>query len=439
VSCSQGLILRRHVLGITLFEDPLVRSYILADGWSLIRKLSSSQDVVIFTTSVIKDYLVKKFPSDLEDKVSFAVPPLYLESSITKLLGFLLRYSENSLGNKRLRHINFEKGIYGIFGLYLRSFVNIVFASRPRFVLFLRFLYVRVSAKKLIRNFIYTFNLDSLFITSLTNWSEDIQVACAAQSLKIKTIGTPRSWDNLVSHGSLRFIPSTFLAHSEYMKSCASKYQHIFDVVVVGTSTYRSEFLRGLSDQNASRLGYGCVGPNSHPGERAFLDKLHDYLLDINFIQKFLIIQHPRFPHLIPNPDKYPKFEFKTFHFMSEENDNLHTYYKELNSLSILFTSGSTIALDALFVGTRIVCTNFDLLHIPFWQSASRYFSHRTHFRDLVSHNELLVLTTWEEFRNFLEGNMSSDLLSVDLEKVSYFTGLKSYNFENAILNILSN
>jgi len=57
----------------------------------------------------------------------------------------------------------------------------------------------------------------------------------------------------------------------------------------------------------------------------------------------------------------------------------------------------------------------------------------------LVSHNELLVLTTWEEFRNFLEGNMSSDLLSVDLEKVSYFTGLKSYNFENAILNILSN
>jgi hypothetical protein len=430
--------LHRKVLGITLFEDPLVRSYILADEFNLIRKLSSSHDIVIFTTSVIKDYLVKKVPSDLEKKIIFTIPPLYLESSIIKLLGFLLRYSENSLGNKRLRYINFERDIYGILGLWLRNFVNIVCASKPKLIRFFRFLYSKACAKKAMKDFIKPFNLDLLFITSLTNWIEDIQIACAAHSLKIKIIGTPRSWDNLVSHGSLRFTPDLFLAHSNYMKLCAIKYQHIPDVVVVGTSTYRVEFLQGLNNQNGSRLGYGCMGPNSHPGERAFLDKLHDHLLQNNFSEKFLIIQHPRFPHQIPNPDEYSKFEFKTFYFLSETSENLRSYYKELKSLSMLFTSGSTIALDALFVGTPIACTNFDVLNVPYWQSASRFFSHRTHFKDLVLHNELYVLSTWEEFQNFLEDESRSDSLNIYADKVSYFTGLQPLNFEDAILENLT-
>ena len=106
--------MHRKVVGITLFEDPLVRSYILADEFALIRKLSSSLDLVIFTTLTIKDYLAKKVPVDLEQKIVFAVPPLYLENITIKILGFILRYSENSSGNERLRYINFEKNVYGI-------------------------------------------------------------------------------------------------------------------------------------------------------------------------------------------------------------------------------------------------------------------------------------------------------------------------------------
>jgi hypothetical protein len=426
----------KKVFGITLFEEPLVRSFLLADDFDLIRKISTSYNLVIFTTSPIKKYLLMKVPIDLLDKLVFAVPPLYLENKFTKFFGFLLRYSENSLGNKRLRYINYEKKVYGVLGLILRNFVNLTFSSRHNYVDFTRSLYLKVSKNLNMTKFVKCYNLDKLFITSLTNWSEDIQVACAAHSLNIRTIGTPRSWDNLVSHGSLRFIPDIFLAHSDYMSECASKYQHISNLRIIGTSTYRVEFLQYLDSNKEKRVGYGCVGPNSHPSELKFLIELHDYLENHDFCGKFLVIQHPRFPHIILKSELFPKFEIRTFNFLSEVGGNLQNYYGELASLSILFTSGSTIALDSLFVGTPVVCTNFDLIDVPYWQSASRYFSHRTHFRDLVEHLQLPIVNSWDEFKQCLDHTTSELTQPINFNKVSYFTGMQKFDFKETIMEI---
>ena len=172
----------RKVFGLTLFEEPLVRSFVLADNFNLIRKLSTSSDLVIFTTLPIKRFLEMKIPENLLDKLVLAVPPLYLENQFIKLIGFILRYSENSLGNKRLRYINYEKGVYGVYGLILRNFVNSIFSSRRNFVSFIRFLYFKVSKDLNMIKFVKGYNLEKLFITSLTNWQEDIQIACAARA-----------------------------------------------------------------------------------------------------------------------------------------------------------------------------------------------------------------------------------------------------------------
>ena len=426
----------RKVFGLTLFEEPLVRSFVLADNFNLIRKLSTSYDLVIFTTLPIKRFLEMKIPENLLDKLVLAVPPLYLENQFIKLFGFILRYSENSLGNKRLRYINYEKGVYGVYGLILRNFVNSIFSSRRNFVSFIRFLYFKVSKDLNMIKFVKGYNLEKLFITSLTNWQEDIQIACAARALEIRTIGTPRSWDNLVSHGSLRFIPDVFLAHSDYMSECALKYQHIANLSVIGTSTYRFEFLQDLKKRKEKRIGYGCVGPNSHPSELKFLQQLHDHLEHYDFHGKFLIIQHPRFPHSILKSELFPKFEIRTFKFLSEEGESLQNYYQELASLSILFTSGSTIALDSLFVGTQVVCTNFDLIDVPYWQSASRYFSHRTHFKDLVEYLHLPIVNSWDEFKEFLDYTKSEITPNIDFNKISYFTGVQKFHLDLAIMDI---
>ncbi len=426
----------RKVFGLTLFEEPLVRSFVLADNFNLIRKLSTSYDLVIFTTLPIKRFLEMKIPENLLDKVVLSVPPLYLENHFIKLFGFILRYSENSLGNKRLRYINYEKGVYGVYGLILRNFVNSIFSSRRNFVSFIRFLYFKVSRDLNMIKFVKGYNLEKLFITSLTNWQEDIQIACAARSLEIRTIGTPRSWDNLVSHGSLRFIPDVFLAHSDYMSECALKYQHIVNLSVTGTSTYRFEFLKDLKKRKEKRIGYGCVGPNSHPSELKFLQQLHDHLEHSEFHGKFLIIQHPRFSHSILKSELFPKFEIKTFKFLSEEGESLQNYYQELASLSILFTSGSTIALDSLFVGTQVVCTNFDLIDVPYWQSASRYFSHRTHFKALVEYLQLPIVNSWDEFKEFLDHSKSEITPDIDFNKISYFTGVQKFHLDMSIMDI---
>jgi hypothetical protein len=121
---------------------------------------------------------------------------------------------------------------------------------------------------------------------------------------------------------------------------------------------------------------------------------------------------------------------------LSEVGGNLQNYYGELASLSILFTSGSTIALDSLFVGTPVVCTNFDLIDVPYWQSASRYFSHRTHFRDLVEHLQLPIVNSWDEFKQCLDHTTSELTQPINFNKVSYFTGMQKFDFKETIMEI---
>jgi hypothetical protein len=93
------------------------------------------------------------------------------------------------------------------------------------------------------------------------------------------------------------------------------------------------------------------------------------------------IIQHPKFLHQnLPESDTFSEtyFDFSTY-------DSLKNYYNFLSSFNLVLTNGSTIGLDALFVGTYVECFFIDLKDIGFWKTSARYNSHMPHYQEFIS------------------------------------------------------
>ena len=124
------------------------------------------------------------------------------------------------------------KGEISIFGLAIGISTNIIFPNRV-VVNVLRKMYLMLHRSNThyisINNFDDT---DLLFVTSLTNFSADVPITLSIKSEGKPVNGTVRSWDNLVTHGSLCVAPDIFIAHSNFMPYSA-KYSQFLDVAKI--------------------------------------------------------------------------------------------------------------------------------------------------------------------------------------------------------------
>jgi hypothetical protein len=421
---------------ITLTEDPLVRSWLFADKGALISRISEKQKVILVcrkenlgdVTNFLNMYFIN------QELVSVVSLDKCDESKFHKLFGFLMRYSEKSDGNSRLRNLLYERKKITYIGLKFRNMINSLLSRLKISAVFLRWAYGLIP-NNLYKDFLLQNNCNFLLCTSLTNFNYDAELLRVAKKLNIENIGSPRSWDNLVSHGLLRVIPDIFLSHSTYMTECAIKYQYLSlsRIIETGTSTYRALFLPIEGKKNTKiSVAIGCVGPNSNPSEYKFISEFIPKATAIYPNLEITIIQHPRFKHPMGfdfNQTKETFFEFKNF-------ESLKSYYATLKQFDLLLTSGSTIGLDALFVGTPVECYFIDLVITGYWESSSRYLSHRTHYKDFINKMNLTVHDSIDSIIKSI-GELS-DNRKIAPTVPTYFTGYPTRDFDSIIINAVN-
>jgi len=418
---------------ITITEEPLVRSWLFADKGALISSIAQKQKVILVCRKNdldnIQHFLNIHMVNGQLVKVVFL--DKHTESVVHKFIGFLLRYSEKSEGNSRLRNLLYERKKITYFGLKTRNLINLLFSRLKVNAYLLRAVYAFIPNKSY-KNFLLENKCNFLLCTSLTNFNYDAELLRVAKQLKIKNIGSPRSWDNLVSHGLIRVIPEVFLSHSEYMTKCAIDYQYIHSSKIIesGTSTYRNLFIPNKEMKNSKiNIAIGCVGPNSNPSEYGFITRFIPEALKIYPDLEFTIIQHPKFLH----PAGFKLDQTTEIVFDFKGHDSLKEYYTTLGKFDLLLTSGSTIGLDALFVGTNVECYFIDLVKTGYWESSSRYLTHRTHYKDFINKMNLVVHYSIESIIQSIEELISDSKRPPILP--TFFTGYPTNNFDLKILN----
>jgi hypothetical protein len=333
----------------------------------------------------------------------------------------------------------YERNQIGKIGLWLRNAIS--FTGRfGFFIRIIRLLYVGFSKTRNFEKILTKNRVDVLFATSLTNFIFDAQLVLAAKRIGIPTLGTVRSWDNLVSHGSLRTLPDLFLNHSKYMRDCALKYQHVRprQMAYLGTSTYIKNYRDESRSQHLRRrFIFGCVGP-SNPAEIEMITDLVGIMDDLKEAE-LIVLEHPKFKHsLPPGFAQNKRIGFNSFSFEDTASDQLSNYYNYLKSVDFLITSGSTVGLDSLFVGTPVVMLFYEPPPGEYWASSMRFLTHRTHYKDFIRNTKVPVFKSFAELRAqlFDYEKFVSDLQK-DLPKVDYFTGSTSENFYSNFLKAL--
>jgi hypothetical protein len=248
------------------------------------------------------------------------------ENTFQKILGFVMRYSEKSDGNLVLIRRMRDKNQLSLFGYLLRISVHNLLMNFPKLITLFRALYQLLPSKKY-KKILELSDVNLLLCTSISNFIYDSEIMRAAKKLSIKTLGTPRGWDNLVSHGYLRVIPDVFFSHSQFMTNCAIQYQLIKKekIIPIGTSTYQKYLISNQKDLFVKkRIAIGCVGPRSNPSESIFIGEFLSIVTEAFPNFEFIIIQHPKFPHSF-------NFEYRntsetTFQY-SKANGSLKKYY----------------------------------------------------------------------------------------------------------------
>jgi hypothetical protein len=267
--------------------------------------------------------------------------------------------------------------------------------------IYLKFSKIEISLSELER--INVHGLDMLFTTSLSNFTQDVPISIYFSKNNVKTYGTVRSWDNLVSHGVLPFVTDVFLPHSEQMQIACSKNQKITSKIIqIQTPCYSSELNEYIPNDNRNMdskdyLVFACMGSRSNPDELNFLH----WLLDVWNIHKIkihlVILQHPAFVHDINLNQEY--VSLKTFDYHST---TLGDYFTFLSEAKIVFGGGTSVLLDACYVKAKVLVVGFEIASQPYWISALRYLDSREHTLSLLNLSNIPVVTDKNSLLDYL-------------------------------------
>lgn len=420
-------------LGITLFEDQLIRNYVISDNGSFIKSLHEKYELVFFTGQANVDKLNRILQNIDKELCIVRKVPVISESRITRLFGFILRWSLPDTGTRVAMGLYREKRQHNFMGYVIRYILWRLSPFTLRLLPLMRYLYSTAALLKLkkIDSFQYVKDLDFLFATSLTNLCEDLPLCIIAGSRGIKILGSVRSWDNLSIHGLLRWIPNKFISHSPYMSSNLHNKHRVKKSIIseIGSPMYRLEFLpKNFEKLQSPRVLFACSGLRSNPDELHLLDYLINKYTELESSVDLFILQHPASPHkhldeLISNSN----ITISTFHYLTT---SLAEYYNFLSSMDLILCSGTTVALDALFTSTPVNSINFEINKVSYWNSALRAFDSRPHTRDFFSHYQIPKIVSKEDMiENLIRNENKRNRISLNNLDLTLFLGNNTYDF----------
>ena len=292
-------------------------------------------------------------------------------------------------------------------------------------------------------------NYDLILTLSLTDDLDTLLVGFG-KKYGIKTIGTVRSWDNLSSHGLLRVEPDIFYSHSEAMKKDLVKYQFYSkskNSIYLGVSywvdfekIHKFKEKHNNSGTRNRKILYGAMGHDFNPSEGLLLSRIYGELTKDNLDKiEFAVLMHPRFPISRLMQSEYSdKMTFFSFDFDNlVETKSYHDYVEFLSGYEYIFSSGSTLLLDASQLNVEIFHLNFDLLKVSYWQSSKRYLDYREYYKNFIKLAGVQVLDSYEQLVSILIKDVEKPGNFSNQQELAfgYIMGISNRNSLIALIN----
>ena len=425
-------------VGISLFEEQIVRAFFLSDDFSFLKQLSLKNEVIIFTNRTIGNFLDIRIKQLSINKTKIIEMEIVKESFLVKVFSFCLKWSDPSSATLRNLYRERNSGRMRVFGFWLRKIFFYIFShsvllkSFFRKLLFLSYKlkYVEDSTKSIMPC------IDVFISTALTNSESDLPLSIYFKRKGIPVISSLRSWDNLVTKGTLKFQPDLFLSHSGYMTDMAIHIHGIkaSSVIQSVTPAYQKRFIGDTKHQRSSspKITYGCIGPVLNPDELNFINWLGQVSRETDSC--ISIVQHPKFKHNLSRVDT-GNLVFETFDYLTSK---LQDYYDFIAQQDLVIASGTSFALDTLFVQTPLIGLAFEVIEQDYWLSHLRSYDELPHSKYLFDNLLIKKVSSKLELSKILKSKVVHQNLINSTNTLRYLTGDTEMRFDNQLLKILN-
>jgi hypothetical protein len=434
---NQSAVKDSYAFGISLFEEQIVRALLLSDNFSLLKELTSQFRVVVFTNHKIGNYLDVRINELKIDRVDIVKLNDVKESFTVKVFSFCLRWSDPSLATlKNLHRERIAKRV-SIFGFLFRKVFFICFRNLVIFKkMFRQLLLLSYNLDNVKDSSVVPLpKLDIFLATALTNPESDLPLSIYFKKQSIPVIATLRSWDNLVTKGTLRFQPNILLSHSRYMTDLAVRVHGIIPSSIVQSVTpaYQKQFLPKNHSAKSVKLKftYGCIGPMLNPDEINFISWLAEISNEID--STITILQHPKFAHNLSDINS-GKLLFKTFDYLSS---TLQDYYEFIAEQNLVIASGTSFALDALLVRTPLIGLAFEIIEQEYWLSHLRGYDTIPHSKFLFEKMCIQKVYSKLELIEMLNGNCAWQNLLNNEDSLQILTGDTNIKLSEQIYSLI--
>lgn len=412
MSANNNLSPKKSVMFVTLFENQVIRNYVHNGQGKFFQELREKYEIIILTnenlSSKVNNCLKIIFPHDPIEVISIDKPNSKFGYKVGQMLARCLNASKsNTWSIKR----NYELGELSHTGMKIRMAINLLLSQNKSVVVMCRWLLKHSHGISKRDSFtLYSKRPDLVLLTSATNYDWDARLGSFCNLRKIKSITIPRSWDNLTSHGILRYEPSYLVTFTEPMLWHAKNFHFLTKTHILSAQNPAYHYLKldsrltdNLNSDNVIEIVYACTGETIYTTEMQLLNLIHNHLIENKIDVKFTILEHPKFKYPDSTKGKFHKFTWVCLPY-EESFSNPNKLYEILYSADYVLTAGSSIVLDTLFVDKVPICVFIEPRNSKYWLSIHRYTDTVQHFVEyLRESNGLQIKNIFDLFEFFKE------------------------------------
>jgi hypothetical protein len=449
MSADNSLSLKKRVMLVTLFENQVIRNYVHNGQGEFFRELREKYEIIVLTNenlnSKVNNCLKIIFPRDPIEVISIDKPKSNFGYKVGQMLARCLNASEsNTWSIKR----NYELGQLSRTGMKIRKAINLLLSQKRSAVVVCRWLLKHSHGiSKLDSLTLNSKKPDLVLLTSATNYDWDARLGSFCNQRKIKSITIPRSWDNLTSHGILRYEPSYLFTFTEPMSWHAKNFHFLTKTHILSAQNPAYHYLKldskltgNLNSNNVNEIVYACTGEAIYTTELQLLNLIHNYLIESKIDVRFTILEHPKFRYPDSTKEKFHKFIWICLPY-EESFSNPNKLYEILYSADYVLTAGSSIVLDTLLVNKVPICVFIEPRNSKYWLSILRYTDTVQHFVEYLRESNVIqiknIFDLFEFFKEIIRFPRGVYLLNNDrMNQLQIKFGLKDKTIASKILQI---
>ncbi len=282
------------------------------------------------------------------------------------------------------------------------------------------------------------YNPDLVFSTSVIE-DADVFVLKQAQARKIKTVGMPRSWDNL-SKTNARALPDKLLVWGEFSRDEAVRFHHAKkeNIIICGIPQFdfyhredylmsREEFCRAYGIDPNKKIILFCSEGKYTPRDGEVAEIVSNFINRGELARDAVLFIRPHFLFL-GDEKKFAALEGKPNVFVDRGynhsaifrdnwdygEEQIKKFTNMVRHADIVITSVSSISLDAATVNKPIINVKFDgYATLPFKKSVARIYMYE-HYKLVARSGGVWIVHNEQELRKvinsyFLNPQLLSD------------------------------